>query len=221
MTLLLSPSMMCADFSNLKQEVQQLNQAQIDYFHMDIMDGSFVPNFGMGLQDYEYIGQAAQHPLDVHLMINQPGNYVKLFSDLGAQMIYFHPESDQQPARTIDMIHKLGKKAGIAINPGTSIAIIESLLPIVDAVMVMTVNPGFAGQPFLDYVVPKIEQLVTLQSQYQYVIGVDGAISEARITQLSALGVENFILGTSTLFGKSKSYVDIINEVRQNLSATV
>jgi len=221
MKLLLSPSMMCADFSNLKQEIQQLNNAKIDYFHMDIMDGSFVPNFGMGLQDYAYIGQAAQHPLDVHLMIDRPSRYIKLFSDLGAQMIYFHPEAEQQSARTIDTIHQLGKKAGIAINPGTSVSEIEALLPIVDAVMVMTVNPGFAGQPFLDYVVPKIKQLVDLQEQYHYVIGVDGAISEERIEQLSALGVENFILGTSTLFGKQKNYAEIIDDVRQDNGMTV
>ncbi|AVK64003.1 ribulose phosphate epimerase [Lactobacillus sp. CBA3606] len=221
MKLRLSPSMMCANFADLKHEVSTLNQAGIDYFHMDIMDGQFVPNFGMGLQDYAYISQVAQKPLDVHLMIEHPRRYVKLFSDLGAQVIYFHPEAETQAARTIDDIHALGKQAGIAINPGTAVATIEALLPIVDNVMVMTVNPGFAGQPFLDYVLPKIESLAAKQVEFGYTISVDGAISRPRIQQLHALGVENFILGTSTLFNKPQTYQQIIHEVRQENTVTI
>ncbi len=137
---LLCPSMMCANFANLNEEVFALEQAgiDIDIFHMDIMDGQFVPNFGMGLQDFELIASLATKPVDVHLMIQDPVNYVETFADLGAGIIYIHSEADQQPTRTLDLIHAKGKQAGIAINPGTSVETISELLPLVDYLMVMT-----------------------------------------------------------------------------------
>lgn len=138
--------MMCANFANLEKDTKDLEVAGVDIFHMDIMDGSFVPNFGMGLQDYELIRSVTDKPLDVHLMVQNPSNYVEMFSDLGADIIYIHPEADIHPARTLDKIRAKGKKAGIAINPGTSIEAVIELLPLVDYFMIMTVNPGFAGQ---------------------------------------------------------------------------
>lgn len=215
MTKLIAPSMMCANFADLQAEVHQLEDAGIDIFHMDIMDGQFVPNFGMGLQDYELISRIATKPLDVHLMIEDPGNYIKLFSDLGASLIYIHPEADMHAARTIGMIHGLGKKAGIAIDPDTALNTIRELLPLVDAVLVMTVNPGFAGQQFLEFVLPKLMEICELRQQFGYIVGVDGAISPQRIKQLGEIGVSNFVVGTSALFGKRQSYKAIVSELKR------
>ncbi|SDQ02508.1 ribulose-phosphate 3-epimerase [Carnobacterium viridans] len=211
---LLCPSMMCASFGNLEQEVKSLDEAGTDIFHIDIMDGSFVPNFGMGLQDFEFIRNATKKMVDVHLMIVNPDKYVDLFADMGADIIYIHPEADLHPARTLQKIKLKGKKAGIAINPGTSLESISELLPLIDYLMIMTVNPGFAGQKYLPYVDEKIKKAVSLGENYNYDIMVDGAISEEVIERLSKIGVKGFILGTSTLFGKEKSYKEILNSNR-------
>ncbi|PMB85051.1 ribulose phosphate epimerase [Dolosicoccus paucivorans] len=212
--ILICPSMMCASFGNLSQEVTQLDEAGTDIYHIDIMDGSFVPNFGMGLQDFEFIRNATDRKVDVHLMIQEPGDYVETFADMGADLIYIHPEADTHPARTLDKIRNKNKLAGIAINPGTSVATIEELLPLVDYILVMTVNPGFAGQTYLDYVDAKIDRLVELKESYHYEIVVDGAISPERIQTLSKKGVKGFVLGTSALFGKDKSYKELIDEYK-------
>lgn len=210
---LLCPSMMCADFGNLAVDTEALDAAGVDIFHMDIMDGSFVPNFGMGIQDYELIRSKTDKPVDVHLMINDPSSYVKQFIRLGADIIYIHPEADNQYARTLDSIKQAGKKAGIAINPGTSLETIKEVFPIIDYLMIMTVNPGFAGQKFLEYVNPKIDQAVLYGQKYSFKVMVDGAISPQKIEELSQRGVNGFILGTSALFGKEKSYKEIIENL--------
>lgn len=215
MEKLLCPSMMCADFSNLKQDTIDLANAGADIFHIDFMDGDFVPNFGMGLQDFELIRSVTDKPVDVHLMINNPGKYVGMFADMGADIIYVHPEADQQITRTLDVIKSKGKKAGIALNPGTSISMVEELLPLVDYVMVMTVNPGFAGQAFLDFTVDKVEKLCALREEYGYEVMVDGAISPEKIEMLSEKGVKGFILGTSSLFGKEESYEEILTKLKK------
>lgn len=207
--------MMCADFSNLKQDTIDLANAGADIFHIDFMDGDFVPNFGMGLQDFELIRSVTDKPVDVHLMINNPGKYVGMFADMGADIIYVHPEADQQITRTLDVIKSKGKKAGIALNPGTSISMVEELLPLVDYVMVMTVNPGFAGQAFLDFTVDKVEKLCALREEYGYEVMVDGAISPEKIEMLSEKGVKGFILGTSSLFGKEESYEEILTKLKK------
>ncbi|MEK4560627.1 ribulose-phosphate 3-epimerase [Staphylococcus sp. FSL K6-3157] len=211
------PSMMCADFGNLKNEIIGLEQAKVDGFHIDFMDGQFVPNFGMGLQDLELIRKSTSLIVDVHLMIKDPDNYIDLFAEKGVDIIYFHPETDLHPARTIQKIKDKGIKAGIAINPNTSISTIEPLLNIVDYVLVMTVNPGFAGQKYLEFINEKIEKLTSekFKSKYNYEVNVDGAISPEKVDSLSKLGVEGFILGTSSLFGKEESYSDIIKKLKE------
>lgn len=215
--ILISPSMMCANFSNLEKEVKDLEEAGADIFHIDFMDGQFVPNFGMGLQDFEYIRSVTDKLVDVHLMIQNPGDYVELFADMGADIIYIHPEVDMHPARTLDKIHAKKKKAGIAINPGTSLEGVKELLPLIDYLLIMTVNPGFAGQSYLDYVQPKIEKAIELGKKYEFKTMVDGAISEERILKLSSYGVEGFILGTSILFDKEESYKTILTNVRKKV----
>ncbi|WP_044567299.1 ribulose-phosphate 3-epimerase [Anaerococcus provencensis] len=211
---LLFPSMMCADFRNLEKEVKNLEEAGVDSFHIDIMDGSFVPNFGMGMQDLKVISNITEKSIDVHLMIDNPGRYIDLFVEAGANIIYVHPESDNQLGRTINKISDSGKKVGLAINPATSIETIKPVISLLDYVMVMTVNPGFAGQSYEDYVDLKIKDLVNLKSENSFKVIVDGAISPEKVKYLSNIGVDGFVLGTSSLFGKDRSYSDILSELR-------
>jgi ribulose-phosphate 3-epimerase len=215
----LLPSMMCADFGSLSTEISNLEEAGVTGYHIDIMDGQFVPNFfGMGLQDLEFIRKSTKKPIDVHLMVNNPNNHINLFANIGVDIIYIHPEVDMHPARTLQKIKQKNIKAGIALNPGTSIESIKPLLNIVDYVMIMTVNPGFAGQKYLNYVDYKIDELVEMsfKSRFNYDVLVDGAISPERIDNLSTKGVKGFVLGTSSLFGKNKDYVQptLINNLK-------
>lgn len=214
MDKLLCPSMMCADVSCLEREMLLLEEAGSDMFHIDVMDGRFVPNFGMGLQDIEYLCGHAKIPCDVHLMIEQPIQYVDKFADLGASVIYVHPESECHPARTLQKIHDKGIKAGIALNPGTGVESVEPLFNLADYVLVMSVNPGFAGQKYIDFVDEKLEQLLHKQEKYGYEVMLDGACSKERIAALGKKGVKGFVLGTSALFGKGRGYGEIIKELR-------
>lgn len=216
MSIIFSASMMCANFSNLQQEVESLENAGIDMFHLDIMDGIFVPNFGMGLQDLEYIISKSTKPCDVHLMIANPSQYINLFSNLGSDVIYVHPETDPHITRTLQMIKDHNVSPGIALNPGTSIETVKHILSLADYILVMSVNPGFSGQSYLDFVDKKIEQLCKEREQYNYKIIVDGACSPERIKKLKSIGVDGFILGTSALFNKEKGYSQILKELRDN-----
>jgi ribulose-phosphate 3-epimerase len=148
-------------------------------------------------------------------MISNPVDYVEMFADLGADIIYIHPESDIQTTRTLEKIKNKGKKVGIAINPGTSISQVEELLTLTDYMMVMTVNPGFSGQKYLSFVDEKIEKLIHLKDKYNYKILIDGAVSEDVMKNLSTRGVDGFVLGTSSLFGKQKSYKELFNSFKK------
>lgn len=215
----LSASMMCANFGNLAKEVLELEKAGIDSFHIDIMDGSFVDNFGMGYQDMAFIKKMTSKTVDAHLMVKKTYNYLDILFRLGIDIIYIHPEVDPDPATTIEKIHKAGAIAGIAINPGTSIPSIEELLNTVDRVMVLGVNPGHAGRKYLNYVDQKIEKLLTLKKNYNFDIVLDGAVTPERIEKWSRKGVKGYILGTATLFKKDSTFKDnllkikMINEV--------
>lgn len=217
MEKLLCPSMMCANYDNLRDEVNQLDNAGVDIFHCDVMDGGFVSNLSMGLQDILCIRRNTEKMVDCLLMIENPGSKIHLFIEAGVDLIYIHPESERYVLKTLAEIKKNGIKAGLAINPDTSIETIEEMLNLVDYVMVMTVNPGFAGQEYIEFVTNKIKKLVNLKYKYHYQLVIDGACSPQRIKELSEIGCDGFILGTRALFKKDKQYQQVLSELRKDL----
>lgn len=213
--MLLCPSMMCADYGDLRREVELLDAAGTDIFHCDIMDGTFVPNITMGVMDVKAIRAATEKLIDVHLMIENPASKVDLFLDAGANIVYIHPESERYVVKTLAQIRERGAAPGLVINPDTSIETIEEMLNLVDYVMVMTVNPGFAGQKFIDFTKKKISRLAALKGEYGFNLMIDGACSPKVVRELSDAGADGFVLGTSALFGKSISYAECLQNLRE------
>jgi ribulose-phosphate 3-epimerase len=212
----LTASMMCANYGNLEKEVHDLEEGGIDSFHIDIMDGRYVPNFAMSLNDMRYIAQVSSKPLDVHLMIEHPNNNIEIFlSNLRkGDTVYIHPEAEYHPSTTLQKVINAGMIPGIAINPGTSIEMVTEMLRIVDKVLVMSVNPGNAGQMYLPYVCKKITKLLSLKEDMNFEIYWDGACTAERILKYAPKGVQGFVLGTSLLFGKGKPYGEILQNIR-------
>ena len=213
----LTASMMCANYGNLAKEVQDLEEAGIDSFHIDIMDGRYVPNFAMSLNDMCYIRSATDLPLDVHLMIEHPNNHINLFlSNLRkGDTVYIHPEAEYHPSTTLKAIIDAGMVPGIAINPGTSVETVMEMLRIVKKVLVMSVNPGNAGQMYLPYVGKKIARLLLMKDDMDFEVYWDGACSADKIQEFAPKGVKGFVLGTTLLFGKDKPYGEILQSIRQ------
>lgn len=216
MTRLLCPSMMCANYGHLGDEVRALDDAGADIFHCDIMDGNFVPNFTMGVMDVKTIRRYTDKPVDCHLMIENPSSKVDWFIDAGANIIYIHPESERYVVKTLAHIKERGAFAGIAVNPDTSVASISEILNLCDYVMVMTVNPGFAGQGFIDFTRKKVAQFASLKRKYGFKLMIDGHCSPEVIEDLSSIGADGFILGSSALFRKGRTYKELIEELRGN-----
>ena len=213
----LFPSIMCADYGNLTQEIIDLTAAGADAFHVDVMDGVFVPNFACGPEIFKCMKKHSHLPLDVHLMITNPAAYIDYFRNLGADTISIHAEADPHAARTLAKIKETGAIPGLAINPGTSIATIKELLPLCGHVLAMTVNPGFAGQDFLPYTMDKLRELGKLAAQYNFTLCVDGAINRDKIIEMSAMGVNAFVLGTKALFLPQPNrpvYAETMKELR-------
>ena len=213
----LMASMMCANYGHLEQEVRELEDGGIDSFHIDIMDGRFVANFAMSLNDMRYIASASSVPLDVHLMIEHPNNRVGLFLKnlRPGDTVYIHPEAEYHPSTTLQAIIDAGMIPGIAINPGTSAETITEMLRIVKKVLVVSVNPGNAGQMFLPYVGKKITKLLALKKDMDFELYWDGACTADKIQEYAPRGVNGFVLGTSLLFGKGRPYGDILQDIRE------
>lgn len=208
------PSLMCADFSNLEKEISTLNQCDIDAYHIDYMDGYFVDNIAMGIQDLDAIRRLTNKKLEIHLMAKYPEKLIDLMAEHGADCIYLHAESDGDIGILLEKIRKLKVCAGLAINPGTNINTLKDSLYFADAVLLMCVNPGFAGQVFLPFIDEKIKKIVTLKNKYKFKLILDGACSKARISQYAVLGVDGFVLGTAALFNKGKTYESLVRELR-------
>ncbi len=213
--MLLCPSLMCADFGNLRAQVEELDAAGADIFHCDIMDGTFVPNITMGAMDVRAVRAATRKPVDVHLMIEDPAEKVDLFLDAGADIVYIHPESERYVVKTLAHVKERGAAPGLVINPDTSIETVEEMLNLVDYVMVMTVNPGFAGQRFIEFTKRKVARLAALKGEYGFRLMIDGACSPSVVRELSALGADGFVLGTSALFGKGIGYAECLENLRE------
>lgn len=217
MDIELMASMMCANFGNLEREVRELEEGGIDSFHIDIMDGRYVPNYAMSLNDLRYIRSAASKPLDVHLMVEHPNNTIEIFIDSlkRGDTIYIHPEAEYHPSTTLQKIINAGLIPGIAINPGTSVETVYEMLRIVKKVLVMAVNPGNAGQMYMPYVGEKITKLLDMRKYMDFEIYWDGACGEDKIKSFAPRGVKGFVLGTTLLFGKNKPYRETLREIRE------
>ena len=208
--------MMCADYRNLEKEVHELENAGIDSFHIDIMDGRFVPNFAMSLNDLYCIGTLTRKPMDVHLMVEHPNNSVEIFLRCmrPGDTVYIHPEAEYHPSTTLQKIIDAGMVPGLAINPGTSVETVYEMLRIVKRVLVMSVNPGKAGQMYLPYIGEKLERLLSLRDKMGFEVYWDGACGADKIRKFGPMGVDGFILGTTLLFTQNRPYADIMDEIR-------
>lgn len=211
----LSASMMCANYANLEKEIRALESGGIDSFHIDIMDGQFVPYFCMGIQDLKCIRSLTKKPVEVHLMIKRPLSYLSGFIKAGADVIYVHPEADYHPASTLQAIIDAGVTPGIAVNPGTSFETVNELLHLAKRVLVMSVNPGSAGQAFLPYIGQKLDKFLKARQEREIEVYWDGACSLNKIQTYAPKGVKGFVLGTTVLFGQNRPYGELLSEVRK------
>ncbi len=199
-----SPSMMCADFLSLKDELDVLIKCQVEMLHIDIMDGQYVPNFTLGPDMAKQMYAYAKIPLDYHLMIENIDRSIPLFTDIPGTTITFHPETSRHPVRTIQAIRNANCKPSIAIDPGMTLDSVKYLLPLVDMACVMTVNPGYSGQKLIPFCIDKMAELNKWKNDHhaELLIEVDGNVSWENIPPMIMAGADILVLGTSSVFNK-------------------
>ncbi len=202
MQTIISPSLLSADFTNLKADIEMVNKSEADWFHLDIMDGVFVPNISYGLPVVQQINKIATKPLDVHLMIIDPDRYVEAFQKAGADYLTVHYEACTHLHRTVQNIKQHGMKAGVSLNPHTPVAVLEDIIADIDLVLLMSVNPGFGGQSFIENTYKKVKQLKQLiaDSGSKALIEIDGGVNLETGAKLVAAGVDALVAG-SFVFG--------------------
>lgn len=211
----IAPSILSADFSRLGEEIKAAEKAGADFIHIDVMDGHFVPNITIGPLVVKAVKKVATIPLDVHLMIESPDRYIKEFADSGADIITVHAEASVHLHRSIQNIKECGVKAAVSINPATPLNCIEFILPLVDMVLLMSVNPGFGGQKFIPEVLPKIKELkrIIVDNKFKAEIEVDGGVTIDNVAEVHKAGADIVVMGNA--FYNSKDYAETVRIVRE------
>ena len=209
---LIAPSMLAADFSNLANDIAVVNQSDADWFHLDVMDGVFVPNISFGMPVIKSMAKHTTKPLDVHLMIVEPDRYIQTFADLGADVLTVHVEACTHLHRSLQSIKAKGMKAGVALNPHTPVASLSHIIADIDLVCLMSVNPGFGGQSFIEATYEKVRELRTLidENKASTLIEIDGGVTDQNASQLVAAGADVLVAG-SYVFSASDPTATIAN----------
>ena len=202
MEIIIAPSILSADFTNLEREINMLNTSQADWIHIDVMDGNFVPNITMGPAIISSLRKTTKLPFDVHLMIENPERYIESFAQAGANIITVHVEATNHLHRTIDMIKKLGREAGVSLNPATPLTQIEEIIPYIDLLLIMTVNPGFGGQQFIKTSLSKIARANKMLTglSHKPLLEVDGGVNLKNIGDIAQIGADVIVAGAA-IFG--------------------
>ena len=198
MSTLVSPSLLAADFLNLRKDVEMINESDADWLHLDIMDGVFVPNISFGFPVIEAVAKICRKPLDVHYMITQPERYILQTAKAGAMMMNVHYEACTHINRTIHEIHEAGMRAGVTLNPGTPVSMLEEVIDDIDMVLLMSVNPGFGGQAFIENTIDKVKRLRKMidQTERKVLIEVDGGVQQDTAPRLVEAGVDVLVSGS-------------------------